>query len=66
MDIKAEVLYGKLIEFLGGDIDYEEVNYIIKLVLTYVYIYNSKNLYCIYLLYYTYFYIIIYIYFYKF
>ena len=33
MDIKAEVLYGQLIEMLGGDIDHEEVNYIIKLVI---------------------------------
>ena len=32
MDIKAEVLYGQLIEMLGGDVDHEEINYIIKLV----------------------------------
>ena len=33
MDIKAEALYGELIKMLGGDIDHEEINYIIKLVI---------------------------------
>ena len=33
MDIEAEVLYGELVEILGGGIDYSEVNYIIKMVI---------------------------------
>ena len=32
LDIKAEVLYGKLVEILGGNVDHAEVEYIIKLV----------------------------------
>ena len=32
LDIKAEVLYGELVEVLGGNVDHSEVEYIIKLV----------------------------------
>ena len=34
MDKKAEILYKKLVEMLGGNVDHAEVDYIIKLVNT--------------------------------
>ena len=44
MDIKAEMLYKKLVEMLGGNVDHEEVDYIIKLVNILIKIRKNNNI----------------------
>ena len=44
MDIKAEMLYGELIELLGGNVDHAEVDYITKLVRRIIYKFYRTNI----------------------